>query len=126
MKITGQIIEHGTELTIKTKMGNFFLDRSSSFTCIPTQNILKAANFPKDKNFEIELIENTFGLLVFIHPEMMSAGYYFNDSYVSAFTYSDDDMERVKLLTLIFPKSWEKQSVAFDLFINEILITGEK
>ncbi len=138
MKFKGQISQRGEnkELILVTRVGEFYLDSMPPY-CIPTENILKAANFPKKKNFKIELVPNENGLLVFKDEtakrfsgsgqmdwmEYNPAGYFFNHMCIAKWddTKSDDTIILKKLRS---SGVIETKINAYDLLINGILING--
>lgn len=130
MKFTGQIRRSGDnhELMLVTRVGEFYLDSTPPY-CIPTENILKAANFPQKKSFKVELILNENGLLVFKDEtgqktsEYNAAGYIFNKrSIVKYYGTKNDDI--IMLKKLRGSGIIKTKSNAYDLLINGILINA--
>lgn len=130
MKFKGQISQRGKnqELILVTSVGEFYLDSIPPY-CIPTENILKAANFPKKKNFKIELVPNENGLLVFMDEsakrfaEYNPAGYFFNRRCISKY-YDTNSDDTIMLKKLKSSGVIETKINAYDLLINGILING--
>lgn len=135
MKFKGKLIQRHTGLIIETKFGNFYLDANCpDMRCIPTQNILAAANYPSNKKFDIELIKNNSGFLKFVHPEMEFqspdlSGYYFGMRHIATFFTAgpeahnyENKKKQINRLEHALPKSWKEKAVSYDLIINGIFI----
>ena len=117
------------------KIGEFYLDSAEFTKCVPTENILKAVNYPKRKRFQAELREHENGLLVFkyIDKEMTSVvyisqdsikpGFYFNDQCIERFYYENsDDQKLVK--NLISSGVLHSEVVSYNLYINGTVINS--
>lgn len=130
MKFNGTIKTRGIhDIVMKiSKIGEFYLDSNGSMKCIPTENILKAVNYPKRKRFKIELREHEQGRLVFKYTgkKLISStisGYYFNHQCIERF-YNENSDDQLKVNNLIKSGVLHSEVVSYNLYINGILINA--